>query len=200
MRVASRVICLALIPARNRALITIVLIALFFMPLLNVGFSTRHMLPYALILFALSAHTALNHTRQITRLATLIVPLIILSAHTLDILSIRTARSNTDHESMIRDLKEIIQPGDTLATSYPQLMAHSLDCTAVGSTWLADDMVGIIARFEPDIIALDDSREGPRNYTTHQKEHGVVIPGYTLAIHNEAERYAIFTRTPDSQN
>ena len=196
---AAFVICLALIPPRNRALVAIVLIALFFMPLLNVGFSTRHMLPYALILFALSAYTALSHTRQVTRLTTLIVPLIILSAHTMDILSIRTARSNTDHQALITDLQDILQPGQVLATSYPQLMAHALDCKAVGSTWLADDMPGIIARFNPDLIALDDSREGPRNYTTHEKEHGLNIQGYTLTVHNKGERYAIFTRNPAPQ-
>jgi len=184
----------AFVHPRNRIALCVILLQLFIFPLVNAGFGARHLLPVASALYALFGRAIFARPRwMLTRLGMAVVALFI-AGNTIDIAAIRIDDFNRGHAVIIDDLRKIAKPDDLIASSYPQLLASEVGCPTVGCTWLTDNLEGLVARTSPDIIVVDDKRDGPKNYRLLKKRHELKIAGYQMVRHNSEERYAIFVK------
>lgn len=180
------------IAPRNRVALVVILIQLFILPLVNVGFGGRHLLPVTAVLYALFGRAMLSRPGWMAKRFCIALAVVCIASNMIDLVAVRRDDVNRAHTGIVAALRQMVQPGDLVASSYPQLIANEVDCRTTGCTWLADNLDAIIAHSAPDIIVVDNSRDGPSNYTLLNKRRNMRLDGYRLVIHDKEERYAVF--------
>jgi hypothetical protein len=166
------------------------------MPLVNAGSGGRHLLPAVSATYALFGRAVMARPGWALRRLAAVGGLVVLLGNALDVAAIRADPFNRSYVELLGDLRRVMRPGDLVASSYPQLISSETGHPAVGCTWLADNIGAVVARCAPDIVVIDDARDGPENYTLMRRRGGLAIPGYRLARDNPPERYAIFVAAP----
>jgi len=193
MNTAIAVLCIifAFVEARNRILLAVILACMAALPLFNIAYSARHMLPYTPVLYALFARALLARGPWLWKRLGAAALTLVLGVNLVELTFIRRDWFNRWYEPAIADLRRIAAPDDVIATSYPQLISFEVDCATAGGSWLTENIEGVIARFAPDIILVDNLREGCQNYTL-LKQRGGAVPGYETIRRDPDGRYAIF--------
>ena len=109
------------------------------------------------------------------------------------IIRIRTYWPNRCYEHLLADIERVAAPGDLVAATYPQLVAHATGRRCVGGTWLTENLSGLVAMWRPEVVVVDDFNEVARNYQKLM-ETGGHLAGYEPVVHNRRERYLVFRR------
>jgi len=124
----------------------------------------------------------------------------LIALNVLEIALIRRDWFNRKYTPLLTELTALVEPGDVVATSYPPLIANEIDCATVGGAWLVPNLPGLIERYAPDMIVVDDYRKADNNYILLE-QRDFEIPGYTLVRHAPEQHYAIYRKEErDRQN
>jgi len=185
------VILFAFADPRNVVVLLIVLANMLLLPLVNAGYSARHMLPFVPVLYALFARAVLARPSWMLKRLAVAVSCALVGLSVLDIALVRRDWFNRMYTPLLDDVAALVEPGDVVATSYPPLLASEIGCSTVGGSWLTPNLNGLIERFAPDIILVDNCREGYKNYAALEKKD-FAIEGYVLVRHEPRLHYAIY--------
>jgi hypothetical protein len=200
---AMAVLLMLLIEARTRSVMLTCIAFLIIFPIFNINPAARLLLPAgAIMLTILGYHLALRDHRVLLKatgrlwlpLAITLVCFSVLARGIGGIKAIRLADENTLHGPILTALKKVLEPGDLVATSYPQLVSCETGNRTVGCSWLTEFLPGIIRKSEPDIIVFEDVNKTSRNYTWMKTRTGMQIAGYELVVHQEDQHFAIFRK------
>lgn len=173
---------------------------ILFLPILygvNMGFSHRHSLP-VILLILLNAADRLEPllVAFLTRLkwlgtAGLVVGILwtgqVLQHHFALAYGHRHADRSIGFAHIFKHLAPVISPDALIASSYPQLVSYALDRPSVGNSVLATTLPGLLRTYHPDIIILDEARDGFPNYQAfkeHYLDKGIMVPGYRVLMHH----------------
>jgi hypothetical protein len=84
-----------------------------------------------------------------------------------------------------------LQKDTVVASSYPQLLGYLLGVHSVGNSYLTETLEGVIKKYHPHLIVIDDARDGPQNYSLYS-QGGLSAPtGYQVLIHEPRYRFLI---------
>ncbi len=189
---------------RYRPVVVAAALYLLALPLLNLATSVRHVAVVSLVVAACAAREvtaaipeslAVVLSKGKVIVAPLIVAaLVLLAASDLRaLMKVRSNPFNCSYVNILQDTKRLTARNSLIASSYPQLITCMTGRPGVGGTWLMENLEGIIEKFAPDVILVDNARGDPKNYTL-LKRRGGQIPGYTVLADNSAQHYAIFRR------
>lgn len=200
-----------------RTYILVTAFILFFYALLcsNLVFSTRHIITIFLPLPFVCCWAVgrfLSHTKTRSWIADyfaqdrqsrisswvpsypifLIFILVVLGTSFHKIHKVRTDPENTAYLPPIKSLKQIIKPGMTVASTYPQLLGYVLNTRSVGNMLLLETIDSLISKYSPDLILFDDRR---LKYFTKFKLNGKYPPGYKVVVDDPASTFLILQKT-----
>ena len=181
-------------------ILLIIFTFLFSMPFFNAIPSLRHSFIVCPIiigmdLIQIAHHIFIPNTITFWIFITLLI-FIIFTFNILLITHIRSARENNSYKNIISQLKILTHASSTIAASYPQLINCLTLRRSVGCTYMAEFMTGIINKFRPDYILVDEARSDcVNNYWLMTQENKVhPIPDYDVITHDRNEKYIIFKR------
>lgn len=102
-----------------------------------------------------------------------------------------------EHRSLFAELKKLSRENDLVASSCPQLVSYMADRHGVGNSDLYWTLEPLIQREWPDLVVIDDVRDGPRTYSLFMKSK--IKPdlqkyGYQIAADRPDEHFIIFKR------
>ena len=148
------------------------------------------------LLAGLAIITARRFFRQLlVFLATGLLFLLFVQESTL-LANVRNSKLNQDYSRVLQVIEEVTSPNDVIASNYPQLITCMTGRRSIGTSFLTENLEGIIKKFAPDYILVEEARmeagEVHKNYTTLGKKSNWTIPGYAPVVHNAAERYILF--------
>lgn len=189
------------------ALATALFIAL--LPLANMAAELRHLFVVSPLILALAVRGLLKtcHLREALppRSARAGQWLLVVSAFGLLIIcgvllvNVRRNVENRSYVPIFRDLRKLTEPGESIASSAPQLICGMTDRPSIGSTWLVEMLPLIVKRFRIDYVLVDNARDGPKNYDLLKERQRGTIPGYELVLDNKEHSYAIYRAVKDEQ-
>jgi hypothetical protein len=200
----------ALVPGAG-GLVLVTLGFLFALPLLNAYIGVRHVVmvtPFVLALSVQGGRGLLERhklaekapaffKREGRRLKqALAVAVVALAAYDVYwLVWIKVFPMNTSYVSIERALKQVVKPGDLIATSYPQLISLLTGERALGTTFLYDDHEELIKAHHPSLILFDDARDGPLNYFLFLKNKHLKLDGYSVVAHDPREHFVLLRAT-----
>ncbi|MDD5439142.1 MAG: hypothetical protein PHS37_03050 [Candidatus Omnitrophica bacterium] len=192
---------------KSRKLPAFVIIAyLMFLPLANMGYGVRHILAVSPVIVALFLRSiirlagerlpVLAEIAKKVRIGAVFigVGLFVFVFDVLTLYEVRTSPSDRTYVRLLEDVKAISADNDLIASSYPQLITCMTGRMSVGTTWLFSELPNVIRKYHPDIVVLDNARDGPANYTLFRYWIDSGRPGfegYIPIVHNPDECYII---------
>ncbi|HUT35918.1 MAG TPA: hypothetical protein VNE39_20695 [Planctomycetota bacterium] len=207
--VFAMLVVLAAAGSGARILVLVILAFLLLLPLVNWFPVDRHMLTVSAGLLALCARSvamrrwdalgrvlATPRARRGVRAACAGAFLLLAALDVGLLVRARTDRRNLCYAPILEDIRRVTSSGDVIASSNPPLITCLADRRSVGTAWLAEHLEGVVRKFAPDFIVVDNCfLWGPPNYAILRERSGLKIPGYELIENHEAEQYALFRKS-----
>jgi len=181
------------------------LVAMFALPAANLMANSRHLLlfsPVLLALFARAVRARLVRGRPGPR-ALGIVALVLAPSFaylaffdTGSLIEARTDHANTSYTHLFHEIEQLTGPRDLVANAYPQLITWVTGRPSVGGTWFTESLQGVLTRWKPDFVVIDDYKF--RNYKEFLHT-GATLPGYELVVERKTLGYAIWARRAEDR-